>query len=169
MFNYGCLWDVYGRYSCNYSSIFQASCCWGGQLVPRPARNCAINIMNVISSFSWISHFSFRAQRFFFSMFLWIKLQGPSVQPMVAHAEGASCGRLCHIGLTRGSLRRGDFSLDRCLDDVTCCWLCNHLGTLAAMLSLLHLVPLVIFPKFKSKRSPHPVMDPEMGKCLPAL
>jgi len=106
---------------------------------------------------------------FFFSMFLWIKLQGPSVQPMVAHAEGASCGRLCHLGLTRGSLRRGDFSLDRCLDDVTCCWLCNHLGTLAAMLSLLHLVPLVIFPKFKSKRSPHPVMDPEMGKCLPAL
>ena len=66
MFIYGCLWDAYGRYSCFsiVHVIFQASC-WGGQLViPRPARNCAINIMNVISSFSWISHFSFRAQRF---------------------------------------------------------------------------------------------------------
>ena len=65
--------DFY-RYGQNYSyflartlvhgfMVFFLQASWEGQLViPRTARNCAINIMNVISSFSWISHFSFRAQ-----------------------------------------------------------------------------------------------------------
>ena len=74
--------DVYGMFMVDIAVtivhvIFQASCCWGGQLVPRPARNCAINIMNVISSFSWISHFSFRAQRFFFPCFCGSNFRAP--------------------------------------------------------------------------------------------
>lgn len=154
MVKYGCLWDVYGRYSCNYSSCYFSS----KLLLGRPAcdpKTCQelCHQHHECDLLLFMDLAFFVPSSAFFSMFLWIKLQSPSVQPTVAPAEGASCGRLCHLGLTRGSLRRGDFSLDRCLDDVTCCWLCNHLGTLAAMLSLLHLVPLVIFPKFKSEIS----------------